>query len=135
MISEIDHIGIAVRSVEETGKFYEDVLGLPVKEILDIPERGIRAAMIDGGNVTIELLEPLRADTPVANFLEKRGEGIHHIAFRVSDIEKALERYKESGVELVTPKPQMGVHGRKVAFLSPKSCHGALIELCEVMRT
>ena len=135
MINEIDHIGIAVRSVEEACKFYEGVLGLRVKEILDIPEREIRAAMIDGGNVTIELIQPLGEDSTVSKFLEKWGEGIHHIAFRVSNIEKVLENLVEEGVEMITSKPQKGAHGRKVAFLSPKSCHGVLIELCEAIET
>lgn len=132
MIHKIDHIGIAVRSLEESLTFYEEVLGLVLREILEIPERGVRAAMIDGGNTTIELLEPMDENSPVAKFVEKQGEGIHHIAFEVSNIEKALDILKEKGVELITPEPYRGAHGKRVAFLSPKSSHGVLIELCEV---
>ena len=134
MIREVDHIGIAVRSVEEACAFYRDVLALRVGETFDMPGRGVRAALVDGGNVTIELLEPLGEDTPVGKFLAKRGEGIHHVAFRVADIDAAMENLKNRGVEFVTPEPQIGAHGRRIVFLSPKSCHGVLIELCEVAK-
>ena len=135
MIREVDHIGIAVRSVEEACAFYRDVLALRVGETFDMPGRGVRAAMVDGGNVTIELLEPLGEDTPVGKFLDKHGEGIHHIAFRVANIDAAMEKLKDRGVEFVTPQPKIGAHGRRIAFLSPRSCHGVLIELCEAVET
>ena len=106
-------------------------MGLRQGEILEVPERGVRAAMIDGGNVTIELIEPMGPDSPLTKFLEKRGEGIHHIAFEVSDIEKMMENLKDKDIELINPKPFRGAHNSKVAFLSPKSCHGVLIELCQ----
>ena len=131
MMDKIDHIGVAVRSVEEARRFYENALGCHVTEVLEIPERGVRAGMVDAGGVIIELLEPLGEGSLVAKHLEKRGEGIHHIAFRVADIGAAMKKLKDQGVEFITPEPRMGAHGRRIAFLSPKSCHGVLIELCE----
>ena len=131
MINKIDHIGIAVRSLESAQEFYEGILGLEKKDILEIPDRGVRIALFEAGNNTIELIEPMGSDSPVAKFLEKRGEGLHHIAFHVPDIEKAMARLKEKGVELVTPRPQSGAHNKKIVFLSPKGSHGVLIELCQ----
>lgn len=133
MIRKIEHIGIAVRSIEESLKLYEGLFKLKPVEILEIPERKVRAAMIDAGNVIIELLEPMGDDSSMAKFLDKKGEGVHHIAFGVTDIEDALENLRARGIEPVTPDPYRGAHGRKVAFLSPKSCRGVLIELCEVV--
>lgn len=131
MMDKIDHIGLAVRSVEEARRFYEDILGLNVTEIVEMPERGVKAGMIDVGNVTLELLEPLGKGSLVAKYIEKRGEGIHHIAYCVENIDIVMERMKNQGVEFVTPEPKIGAHGRRIAFLSPKSSHGVLIELCE----
>jgi methylmalonyl-CoA epimerase len=131
MMDKIDHIGIAVQSVEEARRFYEDILGLSVLEVLEMPDRGVKAGMIDVGGVTLELLEPLGEGSLVAKHIEKRGEGIHHIAYRVADIDAAMETLKRQGVEFITPEPKIGAHGRRIAFLSPKSCHGVLIELCE----
>ena len=131
MTNKIDHIGIAVHSIQRALKFYEDILGLKQREILEVPERGVRAAMIDGGYSTIELIEPMGPDSPLTKFLEKRGEGIHHIAFEVTDIERTMENLKAKDIEFINPKPYLGTHNRKVVFLSPKSCHGVLIELCQ----
>ena len=131
MISEVDHIGVAVRSIEEALEFYQVCLGLECREILDIPERKVRAAMINSGNLCIELIEPLNEDSPISKFLSKKGEGIHHIAFKVPSIEDAINQLTARGVELVNTVPQEGAHGRKVVFLAPQSCHGVLIELCE----
>lgn len=133
MIRKIEHIGIAVRSIEKSLKLYEGLFKMQSVEILEIPERGVRAAMIDAGNMIIELLEPMGDDSGMAKFLDKKGEGIHHIAFGVTDIEDALENLRAMGIELVTPEPYRGAHGRKVVFLSPKSCSGVLIELCEII--
>ena len=131
MTDKMDHIGIAVHSIEEARIFYEDSLGLKVDEVVELPERKVRLAVIRMENQVIELVEPLGEDSPVQKFLDKKGEGIHHIAFNVEDIDAALETMKNKGVELVTTQPYRGAHGKKVAFLSPKSCHGVLIELCQ----
>ena len=131
MMDKIDHIGIAVRSVDESRRFYEDILGLSVSEVVEIPERGIKAGMIDAGGVTLELLEPLGEESLVAKHIEKRGEGIHHIAYRVDNVDIAIDKMKTQGVEFTTPEPKIGAHGRRIVFLSPKSCLGVLIELCE----
>jgi len=131
MISEVDHIGVAVRSIEKALEFYQVCLGLECREIIDIPEHKVRAAMINAGNLCIELIEPMNEGSPISKFLSKKGEGIHHIAFKVPSIEDAINQLTARGVELVTPVPQDGAHGRKVAFLTPQSCNGVLIELCE----
>jgi methylmalonyl-CoA/ethylmalonyl-CoA epimerase len=131
MIDRIDHIGIAVHSVDTAADFYEETLGLRLREILDIRERGVRAGMIVGAGVTLELIEPLGQDSSLGRFLEKKGEGLHHISFVVPDIDEAVADLKSKGMELVTPEPLQGAHGRRIVFLSPKHCHGVLIELCE----
>lgn len=131
MIDRIEHIGIAVKCIEEAAEFYQGILGLELAEVIEIPERGVRAGMIEGAEIPIELIEPIGEDSPVFTFLEKRGEGIHHLAFRVPELEKAIEILQRNEVELVNPESLEGAHGRKVVFLSPKSCHGVLIELCE----
>jgi methylmalonyl-CoA epimerase len=131
MIHSIDHIGIAVRSIEASLDFYENTLGLKVTGIEEIPERKVRLAMIKLDNQVIELVEPMSEESPIHQFLEKRGEGLHHLAFLVSDIEVALEQMKKKGVELINPKPVQGAHGRKIAFVSPKSTHGVLMEFCQ----
>ena len=131
LINKMDHIGLAVKSIDEARHLYEDVLGLTVQDILELPQRKVRVGMIRTENQILELVEPLGEDSPIHTYLEKRGEGIHHIAFEVSDIEAALQRLKIQDVELITPEPYEGAHGKKVAFLSPRSCHGVLIELCQ----
>lgn len=132
MIKRMDHLGIAVNSIADAKLFYSEVLGMDVGEIIDIPKRGVRAAMIQLDNQVIELIEPLDEDSPVAKFLKKRGEGIHHMALEVKDIDSALMNLKQKGVQLITETPYEGAHGKRVAFLSPHSSHGVLIELCEV---
>ena len=135
MISNINHIGIAVRSIQEARKFYEQTLGLKIKEVMDIPARGVRVAFVEDLHPCIELVEPLDEDSPVFRFLEKRGEGIHHIAFDVENIERALQEITEKGVGLITPSPVTGTHGKKIGFLSPADTHGVLIELTEMSQT
>lgn len=130
-MNRIDHIGIAVRSLEEARRTYEGLLGFTVTEVVEMPGRGLRAAMVDAGGVTIELLEPVGDASVVARHIRKRGEGIHHIAYRVADIEAAMETLKSRGVEFITAEPETGAHGGRIAFLSPGSCHGVLIELRE----
>ena len=131
MILSVDHIGIAVRSIKESLGFYENTLGLKASGIEEIPERKVRLAMIKLDNQVIELVEPMSEESPIHQFLEKRGEGLHHLAFLVSDIEAVLTEMKKKGVELINPKPVRGAHGRKIAFVSPRSSHGVLMEFCQ----
>jgi lactoylglutathione lyase/methylmalonyl-CoA/ethylmalonyl-CoA epimerase len=130
MIKKIDHIGIAVHSAEEALQFYKGALGLELAGVEDLPEQAVRVAFLPVGESDIELVEPLTPDSGVARFLEKRGEGIHHICLEVEDIEAALQDLAAKGVQLIDRHPRQGAHGR-VAFLHPKSAHGVLIELVE----
>ena len=125
----LDHIGIAVRSIEEA-KIYA-ALGLTVDDVETVQTQGVKTAFLSTGDANIELLEPLSADSPVAKFIEKRGEGIHHICFRVTNIEQHLERLQKQGFRLINEKPVPGAHGCRVAFLHPSSGGGVLIELSE----
>ena len=131
MIEKIDHIGIAVRSIEKTSEFFSNILGLKVtgKEIVE--EQKVKVAFMPLGDSELELLESTSSEGPIARFIEKKGEGIQHIAFRVDNIEKALEKLKREGVRLIDEKPRYGAGGAKIAFLHPKSANGILIELSE----
>lgn len=130
MLKKVNHIGIAVKSIEEAKKFYE-TMGLKVEGEEVVEEQKVRVAFIQVGETRIELLEATSEDSPVAKFIEKRGEGIHHIAFQVDDIEKALELLKSKGVRLIDEKPRRGAHNTRIAFIHPKSTNGVLVELCQ----
>ena len=130
MIKKIDHIAIIVRNIEEALQVYEGALGLELTEITEVPEQAVRVAFLPVGESEIELVEPLSTSSGVAKFLEKRGEGLHHICLEVEDIEAALRDLAATGVRLIDEQPRQGAHGR-VAFLHPKSAHGVLIELIE----
>jgi len=127
---KVDHIGIAVKSLAEALKVY-DVLGLAASSYEDVEDQGVRVAMLPIGESRIELLEPLHKDSPVERFMTKRGEGIHHIAIRVDDIEETLERFKKSGARLIDSAPRRGAHNTRTAFIHPASTHGVLLELVE----
>jgi len=128
---KIDHIGIAVQSIQAALKLYEGILGLKVSAYEDVEEQGVRVAMLPLGDSRIELLEPLHADSPVAKFMSKRGEGIHHISVSVDNIESALERFKASGARLIDSSPRRGAGNSKIAFIHPAGMHGVLLELVE----
>lgn len=130
-LQQIDHLGIAVRSIEAALPYYEKVLGLTCEHIEEVPSQKVRTAFFDVGGVHLELLEPTSADSPVAKFLEDRGEGIHHIAFRSTDIEGQLAKAKEEGVRLIHEVPIEGAGDKLVAFLHPKSTLGVLTEFCQ----
>jgi len=130
MLKKIDHIAIVVRSIEEALKVYRDALGLPLAHVQEVPEQKVKIAFLPIGDCEIELVEPTAADSGVARFLEKRGEGLHHICFEVEDIEAALRDLAARGLRLIDKQPRQGATGR-VAFLHPKSAHGVLIELVE----
>jgi len=123
------HIGIAVESIVDARIFYEEVLGLEVEAIEEIPSEGVKVALIpfDGGE--IELLEPLENDTPVGRFLAKHGEGLHHLSFRVPDVREAIVAGLEHGVETVGDAPRQGAEGREIAFFHPLFTHGVLVEV------
>jgi methylmalonyl-CoA epimerase len=130
MMKKIDHIGIAVQSVGESLKVYEGTFGLSASPVEEVPGRGARLVFLKIGDVKLELIEPYRSgEGPIAKFLEKRGEGIHHITFEVDDISRTLRALSEAGVELVDKEPRPGAEETLTAFLSPKSAHGVLIEL------
>ena len=128
---KLDHVGIAVRSIQDALKAYELQLGLNVAEILDIEDQKVRVAILPSGESRIELLEPTSADSPIQKFLDRRGEGIHHLCFCVQDLEKKLEELRTGSVQLIESSFGRGVGDRKIAFLHPKSTHGVLIELVE----
>ena len=128
---KIDHIGIAVKSLTEAAAIYENALGLKVNAYDQVDEQGVRVAMLNIGESRIELLEPTGPESPIQKFMTKRGEGIHHIAITVDDIEKALERLKAAGVRLVDNEPRRGAHNTRIAFVHPSSTHGVLLELVQ----
>ena len=128
---KVDHIGIAVKSLAEAVKVYQDAIGLHVSGYDEVDDQGVRVAMLTIGESRIELLEPTREDSPIEKFMMKRGEGIHHIAVRVDDIEQALGRLKASGVRLIDSTPRRGAHNTRIAFIHPSSTHGVLLELVE----
>ena len=130
MIKKINHIGIAVNSIEDAVKLYTDVLGLEVKGIEIVEEQKAKTAIIPVGETKIELIESTDPEGPIARHIERRGEGLHHLALEVSDIQSALEILKEKGIPLVDEKPRTGVENSKIAFLHPKGTK-ALIEIVE----
>jgi len=130
MFRKIDHVGIAVRNLDEAIKVWEG-LGLKVEEIEEVPDQKVRTAIIHIGESRIELLEPTAEDSPIAKFIAKRGEGIHHIALGVTNIEEHLRELKEKGYRLIDEEPRIGAGGAKIAFVHPKSVTGVLLELCE----
>jgi len=131
LVSKIDHIGIAVSNLDEAVKLYKDVLGLVLHGTEVVPEQKVKVAFLPVGDTEVELLESTSAEGPIAKFIEAKGQGIQHIAFRVDDIEAALEEMKAKGMRLIDEKPRYGAGGAKIAFLHPKSTGGVLIELCE----
>ncbi|MBI3950930.1 MAG: methylmalonyl-CoA epimerase [Acidobacteria bacterium] len=131
---KLDHLGIAVRSVEESLKFYQEVLGLPVQAREDVPEQGVHAALLPVGETRFELLEATHEESPIAKFIAKRGEGIHHLCIEVENIEAVLDQLKAAGMRLVDETPRRGVGGHKIAFVHPSGTHGVLIELVEKER-
>ena len=130
MLKKIDHIGIAVRSIAQARTFYEQVLGLECERIEEVASQKVRTAFFTLGETHIELLEPMDDSSPIAGFLEKRGEGIHHIAYLSEDLAAQLAKAKESGCALINEQPVSGAGGKQIAFLHPKSTGGVLTEIC-----
>ncbi|MFZ7125055.1 MAG: methylmalonyl-CoA epimerase [Desulfobacterales bacterium] len=130
-ILKIDHLGIAVNSIEQGRSFWTDVLGLRFEGAETVQEQKVTTAFFPVGESEVELLESTAPDGPVARYIEKKGEGIQHVAFRVENIEEALDELKTKGIRLIDEKPRIGAGGAKIAFLHPKSTNGVLVELCE----
>jgi len=130
-ISHIEHIGIAVKSIEDSLPYYENVLGLKCYNIEEVTEQKVKTAFFKVGQTKIELLEPTSEDSTIAKFIEKRGEGIHHIAYAVPDVAEALADVEQKGVQLIDKAPRGGAEGLNIAFLHPKSTGSVLTELCD----
>lgn len=130
-LDKISHVAIAVHSLEKSLAFYRDCLGLQLIKIEDVPQEKVRVAFLALGESCLELVSPMSPDSPVAKFLEKRGEGIHHLAIQTSNIAESLGRFKASSREFVGEAPRIGANNSKIAFLHPKGTHGVLLELCE----
>lgn len=131
MLQKINHIGIAVQSLDETLPFYRDGLKMPLCGIEEVADQKVRVAMLGIGESKIELLEPTSSDSPIAKFLDKNGPGIHHIAYEVDDVAQAIEQMIAEGARMVDQVPRDGAHGTRIAFVHPKSSHGVLTELCQ----
>ncbi|MDI2588713.1 methylmalonyl-CoA epimerase [Psychrobacillus sp. NEAU-3TGS] len=130
-MEKVDHIGIAVKSIEDSLPYYTETLGLKLIHIEEVPSEKVRVAFIDSGNVKLELLQPIDESSAVHSFIEKKGEGIHHVAFGVSNIQERLDDLKEKGVRLIQETPKIGAGGAQVAFIHPKASGGVLYELCD----
>ncbi len=135
MIESLAHIGIAVKDLEASSKLFEALLGKPSDHSEYIPDQKVKTAFFHTGQTAIELTAATDSESPIATFIEKRGEGIHHLSFVVKDLEKELARLKAEGFQLVDEKPRLGADGHTVAFLHPKSTNGVLIELCQRTET
>jgi methylmalonyl-CoA/ethylmalonyl-CoA epimerase len=132
---KIDHLGIAVRSLKEALPFYQDVLGLKLLGTEVVDDQGVTVALLPAGDSRIELLEPLSEESVVGRFLDRRGEGLHHICYEVEDLQSKLEDFGARGIKLLSGYPKRGAEGKLVAFLHPASANGVLVELVEKPRT
>ncbi len=130
-ITHIEHIGIAVKSIEESLPYWEGVLGLKCYAVEEVKDQKVKTAFFMVGQTKIELLESTDPEGPIGKFIEKKGEGIHHIAFATKNIENALEEASSKGIQLIDKSPRLGAEGLHIAFLHPKSTGGVLTELCE----
>lgn len=131
-ITHIEHLGIAVKSIEESLPFYENVLGLKCYNIETVEDQKVKTAFLKVGETKLELLEPTSPDSPIAKFLEKKGQGVHHVAYAIEDgVQNAIDEAEAKGVRLIDKAPRKGAEGLNIAFLHPKSTEGVLTELCE----
>ena len=130
-IKHIDHIGIAVKSIDQAKRFYSEILGLKIEGIENVADQKVNVAFLPITDSELELVESTHPDGPVAKYIQAKGEGIQHIAFRVENIEEALAELKEKGVRLIDEKPRKGAGGAKIAFIHPKETNGVLVEICE----
>lgn len=128
---KLDHIAIAVRNIEERLKIWRDILGFKLEIIEDVPDQKVKVAVLDINGQHIELLEPLEETSTISKFIEKKGEGLHHLCFEVENIEDMLLNMKKQGIKLIDEVPKIGASGKKIAFIHPKDMGGMLIELSE----
>jgi methylmalonyl-CoA epimerase len=130
MIKKVHHVGVVVRDIDRAMAFWRDTLGLHLHRMQTIEEQGVKAALLTLGDSEIELLEPVVTDNGVARYLEKRGEGLHHVCFQVDDVEASLRELQERGTEMIDQQTRIGIAGR-ICFLHPNALDGALVELCQ----
>lgn len=130
-MEKLEHIGIAVKNLEESNRLFAKLLGKPHYKIEEVASEGVRTSFFDVGGVKIELLEATRPDSPIATFIEKKGEGIHHLAFGVSRIENEMKTKSAEGFTLLAQHPKDGADNKRIVFMHPKSTNGVLIEMCE----
>jgi methylmalonyl-CoA/ethylmalonyl-CoA epimerase len=134
MLNKINHIAVAVNNLEETAKFYQNVMGLHLSGVEVVAAQKTKVGFFKIGELNIELVQPSEPDSPLVKFLETKGQGIHHICFEVDDIEAEIKTLLEKGATMVDQKPRTGAHDSKVAFIHPKSSNGVLIELCQLSK-
>jgi len=134
MLKQIDHIAVVVQDMEAALKVYRDALGLPLARVEDVPAEGVKVAFLPmpEGDGEVELVQPTDEDSGIARFLAKRGQGIHHICFRVDDIQAAMDHVVANGLQVIEDEPRVGSQGQRYVFIHPKSAHGVLIELYEL---
>ena len=130
-MDKLEHIGIAVKNLDKSNRLFTKLLGKPPYKIEDVPLEGVRTSFFDVGGVKIELLEAIRADSPIAKFIEKRGEGLHHLAFAVDPIEDKMKELSAEGFHLLSDQPKAGADNKMIVFLHPKATNHVLVELCE----
>jgi len=133
-MNKIEHIGIAVKNLEASNKVYEKLLGKPHYKIEEVLSEGVKTSFFEVGPNKIELLEATKEDSPIAKFIEKKGEGIHHIAFSVNNIQAEMNRLEKEGFVLLNKKPKQGADNKLVAFIHPKTANGVLVELCQTIK-
>lgn len=129
-MKKLEHIGIAVSNLEESNRLFERLLGVAHYKIEEVASEGVRTSFFQVGDIKIELLEATKPDSPIAKFIEKKGEGVHHLAFAVDDIEKVIRDKKTEGFQLINETPKDGADNKRIAFLHPKTTNGVLVELC-----
>jgi methylmalonyl-CoA/ethylmalonyl-CoA epimerase len=130
-MEKLEHIGIAVKNLDQANALFEKLLGRPHYKVESVESEGVKTSFFEIGGVKIELLEASRADSPIAKFIEKKGEGIHHLAFEVKNIDQAIQHYQQQGFTPIQPEPKKGADNKMICFLHPKSTQGVLIELCQ----
>ena len=130
-LDNLDHIGIAVLEIEESIRVFEELLGIPCSDREEIPSQGLKLAFFHLNNIKLELISSTNPDTPIDRFIKKKGQGIHHLAFQVDDIEKEMDSLLDQGFQKIGISPQMGAHHKLVQFLYPKETNNVLVELCQ----
>lgn len=133
-MEKLEHIGIAVKDLSKANELFKALLGTAHYKVEEVESEGVRTSFFELSGVKIELLEATNQESPIAKFIEKRGEGIHHLAFEVSNINEAISQYKEKGFEPIRPEPKKGADNKMICFLHPKTTQGVLVELCQEIK-